>query len=193
MNQLHRIWNFKFSGLPYAICLMIVLVVKRVYFILFSNLVSLNLGEVGKGNKIYPGVVFRNPEAIKIGSNNSIARGARFEAELDEGYVLFGDNIVVGLDAILDFSGGLNIGDRVTISEGVVIQTHDHGIEPRSIPTPRGLIIEKGVWLATKSIILASVDVIGENAIVAAGAVVTVNVPANSIVAGVPARVVRKL
>ena len=91
----------------------------------------------------------------------------------------------------LDFSGDLYWKQRSNIE--LVVNSHDHGINPKSIPTKRPLTISDGVWIAQRSIVLSQVERIGENSIIGAGSIVTMNVPDNVIVAGIPARVIKHL
>jgi acetyltransferase-like isoleucine patch superfamily enzyme len=91
--------------------------------------------------------------------------------------------------------GGVDIGDLVMIGPNVNIITAGHALEPsrrRTYVEAKPIVIEKNVWIATGATIIGGVTV-GENSVVAAGAVVTRNVPPNSLVAGVPAKVIRSL
>jgi acetyltransferase-like isoleucine patch superfamily enzyme len=92
-------------------------------------------------------------------------------------------------------TGGIDIGDAVMIGPKVNIITAGHPLEPsqrRAYIRARPITVEKNVWIATAATILEGVTV-GENSVVAAGAVVTHDVPPNSLVAGVPAKVIRRL
>jgi acetyltransferase-like isoleucine patch superfamily enzyme len=91
--------------------------------------------------------------------------------------------------------GGVDIGDDVMIAPNVSIITTGHPVEPsrrRACVETKPIVIEKNVWIATGATIIGGVTV-GENSVVAAGAVVTKDVPPNSLVAGVPAKVIRSL
>jgi len=91
--------------------------------------------------------------------------------------------------------GGVDIGDRVMIGPNVNIITTGHALKPserRAHIEAKPIVIESNVWIATGATIVGGVRV-GENSVVGAGAVVTKDVPPNSFVAGVPARVVRSL
>ena len=91
--------------------------------------------------------------------------------------------------------GGVDIGDLVMIGPNVNIITAGHPVEPskrRAYIEAKPIVIEKNVWIATAVTILGGVTV-GENSVIGAGAVVTKDVPANSFVAGVPAKVIRSL
>jgi acetyltransferase-like isoleucine patch superfamily enzyme len=91
--------------------------------------------------------------------------------------------------------GGVDIGDEVMIGPNVNIITTGHALKPserRAFVEAKPIVIEKGVWIAVGVTIIGGVT-IGENSVIAAGSVVTKDVPANSLAAGVPARVVRSL
>ena len=91
--------------------------------------------------------------------------------------------------------GGVDIADHVAIGVNVNIITSGHPMEPsqrRAYIEGKPIVIEKNVWIATAATILGGVTV-GENSVVGAGAVVTKDVPPNSFVAGVPAKVIRSL
>ena len=91
--------------------------------------------------------------------------------------------------------GGVDIADHVMMGPNVNIITTGHPLEPsqrRAYVEAKPIVIEKNVWIATGATILGGV-VVGENSVVAAGAVVTKDVPPNSFVAGVPAKVIRSL
>jgi len=91
--------------------------------------------------------------------------------------------------------GGVDIADHIMIGPNVNIITSGHPLAPserRAYIEAKPIVIEKNVWIATGATILGGV-IVGENSVVAAGAVVTKDVPPNSFVAGVPARVIRTL
>jgi len=88
----------------------------------------------------------------------------------------------------LDLRGGLDIGADVSISPEVMILTATHGIDSPSFEVlNRRVVIEDHVWIGTRATILPGVT-LGRGAVVAAGAVVTRDVPPLTIVGGVPAR-----
>jgi acetyltransferase-like isoleucine patch superfamily enzyme len=91
--------------------------------------------------------------------------------------------------------GGVEIGDLVMIGPNVNLITTGHAMVPsqrRKTIESRPIVIGRNVWIATGATILGGVTV-GDNAVVGAGAVVTRDVPPNTFVAGVPARVLRHL
>lgn len=115
-------------------------------------------------------------------------------------YTDFGKNITVGenvfINACCHFQdhGGVTLGDGCQIGHNVVFATLNHGLSPeeRPITYPAPIVLERNVWIGSNATILQEVT-IGENAVVAAGAVVTRDVPANTIVGGVPAKFIRKI
>jgi acetyltransferase-like isoleucine patch superfamily enzyme len=110
--------------------------------------------------------------------------------------ICIGDEFHIGAFSLVDYTGGVVIGDRVTISDDVKVYTHSHFIQGdrvnwRDEPiTHSRLVIEDDVWLASGVIILESVTRIGRGAIVAAGSVVTKDVDEGKIVAGNPAKII---
>lgn len=115
-------------------------------------------------------------------------------------YTDFGKNITVGknvfINACCHFQdhGGVTLGDDCLVGHNVVFATLNHGIAPenRSSMLPAPITVGKKVWIGSNSTILQGVT-IGDNAIIAAGSVVTKDVPANTIVGGVPARPIRNI
>lgn len=115
-------------------------------------------------------------------------------------YTDFGKNITVGknvfINACCHFQdhGGVSLGDGCQIGHNVVFATLNHGLAPEDRQTtyPAPITPGKNVWVGSNSTILQGVT-IGDNAVIAAGAVVTKDVPENTIVGGVPARIIRKI
>ena len=115
-------------------------------------------------------------------------------------YTDFGKNIHVSdgvfINACCHFQdhGGVTLGEGCQIGHNVVFATLNHGIEPedRLHTYPRPITLGRRVWVGSNSTILQGVT-IGDDAIVAAGAVVTRDVPARSIVGGVPAKIIKSI
>lgn len=110
------------------------------------------------------------------------------------GKLSIGEGSIIGDHAILDARrGGIVIGNDVNISNNVSMWTGQHDYNDpyfRSVPGKRGpIIIRDKVWIGPNVTILHSVT-IGEGAVVAAGAVVTKDVPPFSLVGGIPAKVI---
>ena len=115
-------------------------------------------------------------------------------------YTDYGKNITVGKGVFINEGccfqdqGGIEIGDNALIGQQVVIATLNHDLAPdkRANMLPSPVKIGNNVWIGAHATILAGVT-IGDNAVVAAGAVVTKDVPANSVVGGVPAKIIKKI
>lgn len=123
---------------------------------------------------------------IKIGSS-TIHMGAHF---YDPKGIQIGDDTIIGAKATLDGRDKLIIGNHVDLASEVMIYNSEHDISsldfaPINVP----VVVEDYVFIGPRSIILPGVK-IGKGAIVAAGAVVTKDVPENTIVGGVPAKVI---
>ncbi len=106
-----------------------------------------------------------------------------------------GQNVFVNQNCTFYDLGGLDIGDDVMIGPNVSLITAGHPIEPsqrRAATIGQPIVIERNVWIAAGATIIGGVTV-GENSVVAAGSVVTRDVPANTLVAGNPARVIRSI
>ena len=106
-----------------------------------------------------------------------------------------GRNVFINQNCTIYDLGGVDIGDDVLIGPNVSIITSGHPLEPsqrRAGVTAAPIVIERNVWIAAGATIIGGVTV-GENSVVAAGAVVTHDVPPNTLVAGVPAKVIRSL
>ncbi len=112
----------------------------------------------------------------------------------------FGKNIVVGKNVFINSGcrfqdqGKIEIGDNSLISHNVVIATINHDLNPKHRGTLhlQPVKLANNTWIGSNATILAGVTV-GENSVVAAGAVVTKDVPANTVVAGTPAKFVKHL
>ncbi len=113
-------------------------------------------------------------------------------------YSEFGKNITLGNDIFINLgcrfqdTGGITIGDGTLIGHGSTLTTLNHSIDPdrRADMSPAPILIGRRVWLGASVTVVPGVT-IGDGAIVGAGAVVTEDVPAHTIVAGVPAKVIR--
>jgi maltose O-acetyltransferase len=126
------------------------------------------------------------------GKNVNIEYGASFNSGR---YVSIGDNSGLGYN--LRIGGKVTIGRDVMMGHDCIIWTHNHGFDRTDIPmTEQGFYPEEpvtigdDVWIGARVIILPGVNV-GSHAIIAAGAVVTKDVPEYAIVGGNPAKVIK--
>ena len=91
------------------------------------------LATLGPRTRIAAGVTFWSPEAVGIGVDCLLQRGVGASTELESGSLRIGDGCQINRDAHLDMTGGLTLANGVLISEGVLIYTHDHGLDPRPV------------------------------------------------------------
>lgn len=109
-----------------------------------------------------------------------------------------GEECFLGDECLLDLAEGIRLGPQVTLAERVLVLTHmnvgyaDHPLQRRFPAMAAPVVVERGSFLGAAVTVLAGVT-IGPESFVAAGSVVTEDVPARSLVAGVPARVVRRI
>ncbi len=127
----------------------------------------------------------------KCGTNVNIEKGAHFSSE-----VSLGDNSGLGINC--EIAPYVTIGNNVMMGPDCMIYTSNHGMERIDIPmwrqvsTPvEPVIIGNDVWIGARVIILPGVH-IGDGAVIGAGAVVTKDVEPYCVVAGNPAKVIRK-
>ncbi len=115
-------------------------------------------------------------------------------------YTDFGRNITVGKDVFINQNctfmdrGEITLEDKVLIAPRVNLITINHSISPknRRDTESKPIYICKNVWIGAGATVTPGVT-IGENSIIAAGAVVTKDIPPNVIAAGVPAKVIKKI
>ncbi len=112
----------------------------------------------------------------------------------------FGRQIGLGRNVFINHGcsfldlGGITIEDEVMVGPRVNITSENHPVEvaDRKTLVPGAVVIKRNAWIGGAASIMPGVT-IGENTVVAAGAVVTKDVPANTVVAGVPAKVVKDI
>lgn len=112
----------------------------------------------------------------------------------------FGKNITIGKDVFINSGchfqdqGGIVIGDGAFIGHNVVLATINHDLDPKNNRKNHyaPITIGKNVWIGANATVLPGVS-IGDWAVIGAGAVVTKDVPAKSVVGGVPARIIKMI
>ena len=112
------------------------------------------------------------------------------------GDVVIGDHTRVGLHNTI--IGPVRIGNHVNLAQGITITALNHNfsdaekrIDEQGVCTTP-VVLEDDIWIGANAVILPGVT-IGQHSVVAAGAIVTKDVPPHSLVAGVPAKVIRKI
>ncbi|WP_312792515.1 sugar O-acetyltransferase [Sphingobacterium sp.] len=115
-------------------------------------------------------------------------------------YVNYGKNTIIGKNVFINFDcvfldlGGITIEDNVLIAPKVSLLTEGHPVQPqnRQSLTVAPIRVKKNVWIGANATILPGVT-IGENAVVAAGSIVNKDVPDNTIVGGIPAKIIKTI
>ena len=124
-----------------------------------------------------------------MGENSRIVtplKGVRFNN------VSIGKNVVINSDCLMMAAGGITIEDEVMIAANAQLISNNHDLDNRWIITCKPVRICRRAWIGAGATILPGVTV-GENAVVGAGSVVTKDVEADTIVAGNPAKVIRRI
>ena len=142
------------------------------------------------------------PQGIEIGQNTIVMHGAVLHVynfrDLPHAGIKIGQDSLIGEYCVIRGQGGVHIGDRVYTSPFTQIIAVNHVFDDPDRPfidqgiTAEGIVIEDDVWLGAGAVITDGVHV-GQGAVVAAGAVVTRDVPAHTIVAGVPAKPMKEI
>ncbi len=115
-------------------------------------------------------------------------------------YINYGKHTKIGKDVFINFDcvfldlGGITIEDNVLIAPKVSLLTESHPLHPteRQSLIPQPIHIKKNAWIGANATILQGVT-IGENAVVAAGSVVSTDVPDNVVVGGIPAKIIKEI
>jgi acetyltransferase-like isoleucine patch superfamily enzyme len=156
---------------------------------------KISLGEgavIEKNGRVYAN---RPGAKIEIGDYTTIYPYALLKA--NGGTIRIGEGCSVNDYCVLDGVGGITIGDDVHIAAHVVFVASEHDyaklgrLDFSLNMTGKGIVIENSVWIGAGAVILDGVR-IGTGSVIGAGAVVTKDIPPDSIAVGVPARVIRK-
>ena len=164
-----------FFVVSYESIMGMIFALPRFRFFIFFKILLLKMmkARVGKNVCIYPGVWITPGRNLTIGNNVVLAKGV-----------------------IITTGGNVSIGDRALIGYRTQILSANHTVpeagQPISVSGDRHapIVINNDVWIGANCLITAGVT-IGAGAVVAGGSVVTKDVPANAIVGGVPAKVIR--
>ncbi len=165
----------------------------------FFNLPKIKFGKFMKiGDNVY--ISGLGSEGISFGDNVGIGAHSRVVVSTSFNnlgkYIRIGNNVGMGEFAYLGGAGGLEIGDDCIIGQYFSCHPENHIYEDLSTPIRHQGVNRKGIkigtncWIGSKVTILDGVQ-IGEGSIIAAGAVVTSSFPENSIIGGVPAKLIK--
>lgn len=150
---------------------------------------------IGENVIFEAGVMVFHPETIFLGSNLYIGHQTILKGYY-KGAMHIGDNSWIGQQVFMHSAGGITIGSNVGIGPGVKILTSAHREEGRAVPILRSavdfapVVVEDDCDIGIGAVILPGVT-LGKGTQVGAGAVVTTDTPPYSVVAGVPAKVLR--
>ena len=158
---------------------------------------------LGKGSYLDEGVyIHACPSGVQIGSKTLVMHGAILHVynfrSLPHAWIRIGKDSLIGEYTVIRGQGGVTIGDRVYTSPMTQIIAVNHVFNDPARPfidqgiTAKGIVIEDDVWIGSAAVVTDGVRV-GKGAVVAAGAVVTRDVSPHTVVAGVPAKVVREI
>lgn len=158
---------------------------------------------LGRGSYLDSGTYLHAcPNGIEIGPRTIVMHGAVLHVynfrDMPNSGIKIGQDSLIGEYTVIRGQGGVEIGDRVYTSPYTQIIAVNHIFSDPDRPfveqgiTAEGIVIEDDVWLGAGSVITDNVR-IGRGAVVAAGAVVTKDVEPHTVVAGVPARLIRKI
>jgi acetyltransferase-like isoleucine patch superfamily enzyme len=165
----------------------------------FFNLSNIRWGKFLKlGNGVY--ISSLSKRGIDLGSNVSIGDFSRVIVSTTfnnlGGYIKIGNNVGIGEFAYLGGAGGLEIGSDCIVGQYFSCHPENHEYSKIEVPirlqgvTRAGIKIGNNCWVGSKATILDGVQ-IGDGCVIAAGAVVTKSFPNNSIIAGVPAKIIK--
>ncbi|MCX8534230.1 sugar O-acetyltransferase [Chryseobacterium luquanense] len=141
-----------------------------------------------------------NPDEIRDILSQILDKKIQNVAVFTPIYINYGKHINIGKNVFINFDctflalGGITIEDDVLIGPKVSLITENHPLNPKDRKGLIGkpILIKKNVWIGANATILPGVT-IGENSVVAAGAVVSKDVPNNTVVGGVPAKFIKTI
>lgn len=167
--------------------------IKRIFSKVLTHLlygVSNILASDPISNRIRPRIFALS--GVKLGKGVTMAPGTY----VNPGKLTLGDNVFINQRCYFDLASNVVIGTNVKVGTGVSFITSQHEIGDSDMrcgkTLPKAIVVGDGAWIGTNAVILGGC-VIGRGAVVAAGAVVNKDVPVDTLVGGVPARIIRSL
>jgi acetyltransferase-like isoleucine patch superfamily enzyme len=170
--------------------------------------IKLKFKSIGGNATVRMPVFIKNPQYISIGNNFNALWNLRIEAwdrYIDQVFspeIIIGDNVNINSDVHIGCIDKVVIGSGVLMASRIYINDHSHGeinsndllLPPvkRKLVSKGPVIIGNNVWIGEGVAVLPGVT-IGDNSIIGANAVVTTSFPPNSVIAGVPARLIKTI
>ena len=171
---------------------------------------------LANGSRVSPGAYVKGCGNVRVGAKCKIHDAASIDASRgpgidlgdqvtlnryaylqgDSGGIRLGQRVEINNYTIVNGAGGVDVGDDTLIGPGVRIISYQHryaaGSTIRSQPALASPIrIGRDVWIGANAVVLAGIS-IGDGAVIGAGAVVTRDVPAGAVMAGVPAQLIKR-
>lgn len=151
----------------------------------------MQLASLGNGSVVQFGAKIENPRQVHLGDGVLIQRGVRIGSENLSGRLRIEDNVSINRGVLIDHTGNVIIESGALLSEGCVIYSHSHGLNPRSDPTPVDKRIGRAVWIGFRAIVLESCTEIGDGVVIGAGATVARSLDKSGVYVGAPIRNIR--
>lgn len=155
-------------------------------------------------SKVIKPLIITNPKYIQLENNIRVKDGARIECYTKFAGKKLTPQLNIKENVIIGYNFSCLVADKITIEKNtilasnVLITSENHSIDPENIipyheqPLLTGTVsIGEGCWIGEKVVILPNVN-IGKKCVIAAGAVVTKNIPDYSIAGGIPAKVIKR-
>lgn len=181
----------------YLLKLSLTAILNHSYISLLAKVTYAKNITLGKGVYISASsILIADPRGTLSLGNNCVVKEYAI-LSVPYGSIRIGNNCSINYFCFLGGHGGITIGDGVRIAPGAKIFAFEHIHERTDVPIhkqgiePKSVIIEDDVWIGSNAIITGGVT-LGKGSIVAAGAVVTKSVAPYTIVAGVPAKIIKK-
>lgn len=203
MKILAKILGIIFS---YIIPITTLTLVSGFFRYFYTAFLSRSFNKIGDGTLIKFPSHFKGNKFIQIGNNVSIGKRCCITVWEQKKYkpeILIGNNVNIGDDSHITCINKIQIDENVLFGKKVTITDNSHGIcnclsellispVKRELYSKGAVIIKKNVWIGDKVTILPGV-IIEEGVIVGANSIVTSNIPAFSLVGGIPAKIIRTL
>lgn len=179
---------------------------KKIKTLIFSGYARRQFSSVGKNFTVGYPLHMQGGRYIKIGSNFSAFPGFwidaydYYEGESYKPELVIGNNVSFNFDCHIGCCNKIIIGNNVLVASKVFITDHYHGDTNYSLLAPvkrplvskGAVIIEDNVWIGEAVVILPNVT-IGKNSIIGANSVITKSFPQNSVIAGIPAKLIKTI